>query len=468
MKKNKSSITTIIGPSTCGKTNRIIVPQILEAIAQGQSFLVCDPKNQILDYIGEELNNNSYKIICVDLREPNKSMCWNPLILPYKMFVDGHIQDAYSCLTDIAKNIYISLGNSQKDFWDSSAYGFFVALANSLYGKAQEEEINLKSILNMTIYGEERFGASNYMKEYFNLEPSNSYSYLCAHNVINAPSDTKGGILSTFKNSLQKLLVNDKYENILCFNDFDFDDCMQDKVSIILKYEDENLSNVGIITVFIDMFYKYLINKRTMNPKDDIYYFFLDDLLSLSPLYSFDNMILSAKSRNISLSIVINNRSLFQKIYSKESMNSLLSNSDNIFYFQGNDIKIHKYFIELCRQKGKALELNVDGKILFISEKEVPKLLNLSCTPKCHYDYLYVNKHMDEKIKVFSFKEYVKEQKQKKMYESINEDNMFLYPNFVSQTSFQNSKKVHKDIKGLVADIDKKIQELVDAENENV
>lgn len=461
---NNSTITTIIGSSVCGKTSGIVIPQILRAMEKEQSFLVCDPKNEIFNYIGDELTNKSYKIININLREPSKSMSWNPLILPYEIFVEGKKQEAYSYLADIAKNIYVSLGSKQKDFWDTSAYGFFIALVCSIYNKAKKEEINIKSILNMTIVGEERFPPSTYMKEYFNLEPENSYSFLCANNVINAPKDTQGGILSTFKNSLQKLLANDKYENILCFNDIELYDCIQKKVAIVLNYEDENPHNSAIITVFIDMLYKYLVSQRTKNPQADIFNMFLDDFLSLPNLYSFDDMIMTARSRNISMSIVINSRSLFEKRYGKESLTALLDNSNNIIYFKGNDVDIHEYFMKLCNQKEFYIDKTLMDYVLVIPQDSLPELLTLTFCSKTDFKYLYVNKHQDEEIKIFSIKEYVKEEKRKKIYENIEKDS-FIQEEFFPLNSFSEGRKEinnfeDKEIKNLINTIDKRIQEI--------
>lgn len=458
------SITTVIGSSAKGKTSRVIVPQILSAIEQDHSFVVCDPKNQILEYIGHKLSQKDYKVIILNLRDPEKSMSWNPLIPPYKIFINGNKQKAYSYLADIAKNIYSSLGGNQKDFWDSSACDFFVALVSSIFNKAREEQINLKTILNMTVIGEERYATSNFLKAYFDLEDSNSYPFLTSHSVVNAPSDTKGGILSTFKNSLQRLTSNDKYESILCFNDFNLEDCIQKKVAIILNYEDENPTNAEIITIFIDMLYKYLVDRRTKDKQLFTFSFFLDDFLSLPKLNSFDQMIMASGSRNISLSIVINNKSLFEKYYGKESINALLSNSNFIVYFKGNDIDTNDYIMKLCAQKGFFWDETALKFPLVISDTSVFSLSTPHAQVNSFCTYSPINKHANEKIEIFSIKEYVVKEKKRKMYENIgdiNSDNK-IEPEQAPGNPFFTS---NEDISDLIANIDERIQKLTAEEN---
>lgn len=52
----------------------------------------------------------------------------------------------------------------------------------------------------MTTLGEEKFGArSTYIKEYFNEKDPAGAAYTCASGTIFAPEETKGSILSTFK-----------------------------------------------------------------------------------------------------------------------------------------------------------------------------------------------------------------------------------------------------------------------------
>ena len=51
MRHKNTHLTTVLGPVGCSKTRRIILPQIIKAIETGQSFLLCDPKENAWEYL---------------------------------------------------------------------------------------------------------------------------------------------------------------------------------------------------------------------------------------------------------------------------------------------------------------------------------------------------------------------------------------------------------------------------------
>lgn len=442
MSNRNACLSTVLGPGGCGKTSRAIMPQVIKTIEAGQSFLLCDPKEDAWGYLGEALRLHAYNIISLNLRNPDHSMSWNPLLPSYQLYMAGEKLLAYSLLSDMARNVYEAIGEKQNDFWGSSACSLFVAIVSSLFDKANVDEINLKSVCSMVVLGEERYATSNYLKEYFQLEPVNSYPFIQAHAAINAPNDTKGGIMTTLKNSLLRMTANDKFEQILCFNDFGLDDCLKEKTAIIINYEDENSTNAQIATIFIDMLLKTLIDRRTKEKKARVFHFFLDDFLSLPKLYSFDDVVMAAPSRNIALTVVLNSKHLFEKRYGKETFASLIANSDTIIYFRDNDVEFWEYLEKLYRQKRRALPIDTDESPVILSDSSnfncgMPSPLSQRNSGK----WEYVNRHTDEKIRVFAIKEYVAEQRKKRI------DAMQTEPN-----SLELSK--------LMAEIDRKMQEL--------
>lgn len=445
---NRSSLlTTVLGPVGCGKTNQIVMPQVMKAIEKKQSFLLCDPKENAWEYIGDALRFHTYNIIRLNLRNPDQSMSWNPLLPSYNLFNVGKKQAAYSLLSDMAKNVYEAMGEKQNDFWGSSACSLFVAMVSSLFDKVSVNEINLKSIYNMAIEGDDRYASSNYIKEYFQLKSDNSYPYTLAHTTINAPNDTKGGIMATFKNSLQRMTANDKFEQILCFNDFDLEDCLKEKVAIIINYEDENPSNAQIATIFIDMLLKTLVDKRTKSKEADVFHFFLDDFISLPKLYSFDDVVLAASSRNIALTIVLSSKHLFEKHYSKETFSSLITNSNTIVYFRDNDIEFYEYLEKLYKKRRLIMSPSTDNSPLILSNSpnfNIGLLAPLNRTTSDGWEY--INRHIDEEVRVFALKEYVEEQKRKNMEQSPEDKEM--------------------NLNRLVAEIDRRMHELDAIEND--
>ena len=81
----------------------------------------------------------------------------------------------------------------------SKMLGISTKLAARLIKDGKEEEVNINSINLMTNVGEEKYGASTFAKEYFKMKDSRNPAYVNAAGTIDAPNDTKGSIISVFR-----------------------------------------------------------------------------------------------------------------------------------------------------------------------------------------------------------------------------------------------------------------------------
>ncbi len=80
--------TLVVGTTSSGKTRRFVVPslQIMSMTAAKPSFIVTDPKAELYNLNAKKLKDEGYDVKVLDLREPSKSIQWNPLIYPYDMY----------------------------------------------------------------------------------------------------------------------------------------------------------------------------------------------------------------------------------------------------------------------------------------------------------------------------------------------------------------------------------------------
>ena len=84
--------TLIIGTTGTGKTAGLIHPtlQLLSHTKSKPSFLVTDVKSEIHPKHEANLKDEGYDVLTFDLRDPYKSVRWNPLTKPYKAYVRAH------------------------------------------------------------------------------------------------------------------------------------------------------------------------------------------------------------------------------------------------------------------------------------------------------------------------------------------------------------------------------------------
>ncbi len=346
----KSHFHTIIGSSSTGKTEGIVVPQILNSISKSNSFIVTDPKNEILDYIGKDLTENHYKIICINLRNIQKSDTWNPLSLPLKYYNIKDYSKCYSLLYNIANIIFQQEKNNEDDpFWNLSARDLFVGLSFGLFeDKKSDDEVNLKSIYYMESIGSRRRGTKTLLDLYYDTKVDYfSFSNSCLRGIATAPNDTRNSIFSVFNQNLRAITMNEKFLPIICKSSFDIEECIKNKTAFILQYEDEAIGSSYIVNMFIQQIIELIINYNTVNNNRIFFDVYLDDFLSLEKLPNIDTMIISTKKRGINTTLCVNSINLLEKYYGKNTAYAILDNSDLITLTSCCDVGIINYYKEL-------------------------------------------------------------------------------------------------------------------------
>ena len=76
----------------------------------------------------------------------------------------------------------------------------------------------------MTTVGEEKFGGTTYIKEYFSFKDPASAAVINASSTINAPTDTKGSILSVFRQKIKLFASRENLSEMLSHSDIELAD----------------------------------------------------------------------------------------------------------------------------------------------------------------------------------------------------------------------------------------------------
>jgi type IV secretion system protein VirD4 len=190
----------VIGSTGAGKTQTTVLPMVNLLAKNDESMIVTDPKGEIYEATSEYLRSLGYNMVLLNFRDPQQGNMWNPLNLPYSLYRAGNVDKATELLDDLALNIlYDESSKGQDPFWEKTSADYFAGLALALFEDADETEINLNSISLMTTVGEEKLANTTYIKEYFSFKDPTSTAYVNASSTLMAPNETKGSILSVFK-----------------------------------------------------------------------------------------------------------------------------------------------------------------------------------------------------------------------------------------------------------------------------
>lgn len=340
----------IIGASGSGKTQGIIHPIVKILAKHDESMIISDPKGEVYRENAELLRQRGYKIVLLNFREPTTGQAWSPFTLPYRMFKEGNTDKATELLEDLALNILYDEKSQAEPFWEKSSADYFAALAYGLFEDAKEEEVNINSINMMSTVGEERFNTSNYIKEYFTMKGEISTPYVMAASVINAPAETKGGVLAVFKQKIRVFSSRVDLSEMLSHSDFDMRDIGREKTAVFLVIHDEKTTYHALMTTFIKQCYECLIDVAQENggKLKNRTNFLLDEFANMPPLKDVESMVTAARSRNIRFSFVIQNFSQLNKVYGADIAETIKGNCGNIIFLITTELKALEEISKLC------------------------------------------------------------------------------------------------------------------------
>lgn len=234
-----------------------------------ETMIISDPKAEIYNRTSATLSELGYNVIVLNLRDPKAGVCWNPLVIPYKLFCDGEIDRAYEFTNDIAMNL-IAEGQSQKDpFWDNSAGSFFFGLALLLFKSCKEfgmpiESVNITNILNLreALLSEKVRQNNNVMWRYAKTDHFIASTLI---GTVEAASDTRAGIISVFDQKMRLFSIQPTLTNMLSFNEIAFEDLTQKPTAIFLIVPDEKTGYHGLVSLFVKQSYEHIIYNAQKN-----------------------------------------------------------------------------------------------------------------------------------------------------------------------------------------------------------
>ncbi len=503
--------TLVIGATGSGKTQTIIKPTVKILAKKGESMIITDPKGEIYENTAEMLRAKGYQILLLNFRDPQKGNAWNPMSLPYQIYKSGKQDKAIELLDDLALNILYDDSNANADpFWEKTSADYFSGLALGLFEDAKEEEININSINLMSTVGEDKFGGSTYVKEYFGSKDPGSAAAINAFGTVTAPNETKGSILSVFKQKVKLFASRENLSEMLSYSDIDLASIGKRKTAVFIVIQDEKKTYHSLVTILLKQIYETLIDvaQKSGGKLPVRTNFLLDEFANMPPLKDVTTMITAARSRQIRFTMIIQNFAQLNKVYGKEDAETIKGNCGNIIYLISTELAALEEISKMCGEvKSKKDDKTASTPLVTVSDLQRMKqfetiILRMRKQPfktKMTPDYKidwgkkypkanYPNRQKT-KVHTFDIKEFVKGEKKKKLLEMMNaadetEHQMQQLPKMqMDSNPFPMKQEIERkepimppkeessesdfDVDELVKKIDAKIAELEEEERRN-
>ena len=439
---NGENHTLVIGATGSGKTQTIVKPTVKILAKKGESMIITDPKGEIFESTAEMLKAKGYNILLLNFRDPQNGNAWNPMDLPYKMYKAGNQDKAIELLDDLALNILYDENNKGGDpFWEKTSADYFSGVALGLFEDAKEDEININSISLATSVGEDKFGGSTYIKEYFQSKDPTSAAYINASSTVMAANETKQSILSVFKQKIKLFASRENLSEMLSYSDVDLRSIGKRPTVVYIVIQDEKKTYHSLVTILLKQIYETLIavaqeNGGALPVRTN---FILDEFANMPPLKDVTTMITAARSRQVRFTMIIQNFAQLEQVYGKENAETLRGNCGNLIYLVTTELKALEEISKMCGEvKSKKDEKTASTPLVTISDLQHMKeneviILRLRQQPfktkftpdwKINWGKKYPQAkypHREKRpVNTFDIKEFVKAEKKKKLLEMMN------------------------------------------------
>ena len=350
--------TIVIGGSGAGKTRFYCKPNIMQC---NTSFVVLDPKGEILRSEGYMLEKEGYVIKVIDLIDMSKSHGYNPF-----HYIQSD-KDILKLITNLIRNTTPKGSQSMDPFWEKSETALLEALMLYLYHYAPEDEQNFTMVMEMLTYADVKEDDEEYespLDELFHhLERSDSDSLALKQYQIykQAAGKTAKSILISVGVRLAAFNL-DSMASLTRFDELELDKIGERKTALFAVIPD----NDSTFNFLVGMLYTQLF-QMLYYQADYVYggelpvpvHFLMDEFANVALPDEFDKLLSTMRSRQIFVSIILQNLAQIKTLF-KDSWESIVGNCDELYYLGGNEQSTHKFISEYLGKE--TLDTNTFGK----------------------------------------------------------------------------------------------------------
>ncbi len=358
-RKHRRNLNVLVcGGSGAGKTRFYAKPNIMQA---NTSFVILDPKGENVRDTGNLLKSKGYDIKVLDLINMDKSYCYNPFVYLHS---DNDIQ---KLVTNIFKNTTPKGSQSQDPFWDQAAMMLLLALVFFLHYEAPPEEQNFPMVMEMIRSGEVKEDDDGFMSPLDRLfarladRTPDHIALKYYRNYRSGSGKTLKSIQITLVARLEKFNL-DSLAAITQSDEMELDKLGEKKTAIYAVIPDNDSSYNFIVGMLYTQLFQQLYYSADVKHGGRLpvhVHFVMDEFANVALPDEFDKLLSTMRSREISVSIIIQNLAQLKKLFEKE-WESIVGNCDEFLYLGGNEQSTHEYVSKLLGKE--TIDMNTYGQ----------------------------------------------------------------------------------------------------------
>lgn len=391
----------IIGPSGSGKTRYYMLPNFLQC---NGSVVVTDTKGNLQHIVGPDLKARGYRVLSIDFADLSSSApgaCgYNPL--DYIRFNKKTGRWSEQDIQTIATAL-VPIESRTDLFWDQSAQMYVACMIAYTMECLPPEERHLGSVVQLF-----RWMDYDRSKPHASFETDSKFGRLLTELGEQNPDSCAWRMYCSFKGNATAEKMHESIRGILSakLNPLVFDGAMglytdknrvhfpdlgREKTALFLTVSDADRSQDRLINLFYMQAFQSLIYSADRDYPDCRLpvpvRFMLDDFATGTVIPDFDNLTSVIRSREISVSIIIQSLTQLEALYGEAKATTIVNNCDNCLYLGGQDTNTaRKLADKIGRTANSILTMPLDSAYLF-TRGQPAKLVSkydLSSHPRYH------------------------------------------------------------------------------------
>ena len=345
-RKHRRNLNTLVcGGSGAGKTRFFAKPNLCQA---NSSYVVLDPKGELLRDTGNLLSAKGYDIKVLDLINMEKSHCYNPFVY---LRSDNDIQ---RLVTNLFKNTTPKGSQSQDPFWDQAATMLLLALIFYLHYEAPPEEQNFPMVMEMIRAGEVREDDETYKSaldilfERLEMRSPEHIALKYYRSYHSGSGKTLKSIQITLISRLEKFNL-ESLASITQNDELELWSIGEKKTAVFAIIPDNDSSFSFLVGMLYTQLFQQLYYQADVIHGGRLpvhVHFLMDEFANVALPDEFDKLLSTMRSREISVSIIIQNLAQLKALFEKQ-WESIVGNCDEFLYLGGNEQSTHEYVSKL-------------------------------------------------------------------------------------------------------------------------
>ena len=348
----------VIGGSGSGKTRSYVYENLLNA---NTSFVVLDPKGEIVRMVGSFLEEEGYEVRVLDLIHMEKSHGFNA----YEYL--RNVDDIQRLATAIFEGASAQQAQGADPFWNDSASIILKALICLQHYEAPIEEQNFDTLMEMLRSAQVREDDESYQSpldilfERLREKDPDHIAVKFYDDFKIAAGKTAKSILITLLSKLEKFNIP-SLAQLTMTDEMDLRTLGQKKTAIFAVVPDSDTSFNFLVSILYEQAFQILYEQADSAPSGRLpvhVHFLMDEFANVALPKDFDKKLATMRSREISVSIILQSLSQLKALYEKQ-WEGIIANCDSMLYLGGNDQFTHEY---ISKSLGKeTIDTNSYGK----------------------------------------------------------------------------------------------------------